>query len=402
MPSSRGKHGRAGSGSDEERGRLLHSRGGSQDDDLPPIVSHDNRGPAAAPTPTCAPEPHNHCAEDDDDEEEEEEQGENAAEDEAVCSSSSIPMSLSQQSQQQHHHHHHPHHQRQNDQRNARNTAAVALRTSTSSRGLTKTAAGTPTSAPLSKSTSHINSGKLSERKIHSIGSLESKTSTTTRDTNKTNSSRRTAAPLHPKVIYYNNRFITITSAVDNNNKPTLQGGNLEATTASSSASNERRNDAGSSGTAHAREDGESLIAGDSATNPRVRGGSSDAHTLGGSRNHPTERDMEVGQTSTSATHHDPQQADIEVDVRHADKKKSPSSREIFANSFLAKLSKIIQDNRMRDGDKDTAKKLKEMNKNQEQRHQILKRVLNIIFVTTGIVLFLAVVVVIIYTSVGK
>ncbi len=60
-----------------------------------------------------------------------------------------------------------------------------------------------------------------------------------------------------------------------------------------------------------------------------------------------------------------------------------------------------IRDNRLETGSEETKRKLKEQNKTQDQTNLCLKKVLNVIFVTTGVSLFLAIVVVIIYTSIG-
>ena len=60
-----------------------------------------------------------------------------------------------------------------------------------------------------------------------------------------------------------------------------------------------------------------------------------------------------------------------------------------------------IRDNRLETGSEETKRKLKQQNKTQDQTNLCLKKVLNVIFVTTGVSLFLAIVVVIIYTSIG-
>ena len=70
--------------------------------------------------------------------------------------------------------------------------------------------------------------------------------------------------------------------------------------------------------------------------------------------------------------------------------------------SCLKTCHMYCEDNRMKTGSDDTKEKLKDNNKMQDQTNMCLKKVLNIIFVTTGVSLFLAVVIVIIYTSIGK
>lgn len=70
--------------------------------------------------------------------------------------------------------------------------------------------------------------------------------------------------------------------------------------------------------------------------------------------------------------------------------------------SLFAKITTVLQDNRLKSGSSSTQEQIKEMNKNQEESHKVLKKILNIIFITTGVSLFLGVVVVIIYTSIGE
>ncbi len=70
--------------------------------------------------------------------------------------------------------------------------------------------------------------------------------------------------------------------------------------------------------------------------------------------------------------------------------------------SCLKTCLMYLQDNRLKTGSEETKKKLRDQNQMQDQTNMILKKVLNIIFVTTGVSLFLAVIIVIIYTSIGK
>ncbi len=64
-------------------------------------------------------------------------------------------------------------------------------------------------------------------------------------------------------------------------------------------------------------------------------------------------------------------------------------------------IGSCLNDNRT-EGSKATADKFKKMNKSQDETNLILKKILNIIFVTTGMALFISVVIVIIYTSIGR
>ncbi len=70
--------------------------------------------------------------------------------------------------------------------------------------------------------------------------------------------------------------------------------------------------------------------------------------------------------------------------------------------SCLKTCCMYLQDNRLKTGSEETKRKLRDQNQLQDQTNMILKKVLNIIFVTTGVSLFLAVIIVIIYTSIGK
>ena len=70
--------------------------------------------------------------------------------------------------------------------------------------------------------------------------------------------------------------------------------------------------------------------------------------------------------------------------------------------SCLKTCHMYVEDNRMKTGSAETKEKLKDNNKMQDTTNLCLKKVLNIIFITTGVSLFLAVVIVIIYTSIGE
>ena len=71
----------------------------------------------------------------------------------------------------------------------------------------------------------------------------------------------------------------------------------------------------------------------------------------------------------------------------------------------LRKVARVLRDNRTQSGgkiNKKMAAKVKKMNQEDLASQTILKKILNIIFVTTGMSLFVSVVIVIIYTSIGK
>ena len=73
--------------------------------------------------------------------------------------------------------------------------------------------------------------------------------------------------------------------------------------------------------------------------------------------------------------------------------------------ALLKSAVKFLQDNRASvddGGDPETAEKLKEINRSQNDSCPFLKTVLNFMFVSIGVVLLLGVVAVIIYTSIGK
>lgn len=70
--------------------------------------------------------------------------------------------------------------------------------------------------------------------------------------------------------------------------------------------------------------------------------------------------------------------------------------------TLLKKLVQLLQDNRLKPGDEEAAEKLRELNRSQNESFPVLKSILNAIFITTGVVLLIAVVVVIAYTSIVK
>jgi len=70
--------------------------------------------------------------------------------------------------------------------------------------------------------------------------------------------------------------------------------------------------------------------------------------------------------------------------------------------TMLKKVVRLLQDNRVDADDGETAQRLQEINQNQSDSYPILKTILNGLFITTGVVLLVGVVVVIIYTSIGR
>jgi hypothetical protein len=69
--------------------------------------------------------------------------------------------------------------------------------------------------------------------------------------------------------------------------------------------------------------------------------------------------------------------------------------------TMLKKVVQLLQDNRVQTGDAETAQRLQELNRTQTESFPILKIILNGLFVTTGVILLVGVVAVIIYTSLG-
>lgn len=67
--------------------------------------------------------------------------------------------------------------------------------------------------------------------------------------------------------------------------------------------------------------------------------------------------------------------------------------------TMLKKVVRLLQDNRAQSGDEETAQKLNELNRTQTESFPILKTILNGIFITTGVILLVGVVAVIVYTS---
>ena len=70
--------------------------------------------------------------------------------------------------------------------------------------------------------------------------------------------------------------------------------------------------------------------------------------------------------------------------------------------TMFRKVVRLLQDNRVQTGDAETAQRLQELNQTQTDSFPILKTILNGIFVTTGVILLVGVVAVIIYTSFGQ
>ena len=100
---------------------------------------------------------------------------------------------------------------------------------------------------------------------------------------------------------------------------------------------------------------------------------------------------------STRSTSNLPAMNAIELDLTDAAGRK-PTHKQAaakFGQSVLDKLTRLLQDNRMAAGDAETPPR-----KEQGRSNPVLRKILNIIFLSTGIILLLAVVVVIIYTSI--
>ncbi|ELU11542.1 hypothetical protein CAPTEDRAFT_215352 [Capitella teleta] len=86
-------------------------------------------------------------------------------------------------------------------------------------------------------------------------------------------------------------------------------------------------------------------------------------------------------------------------DAEEAEEKpKRSKTKAIREIAIFRKIRLFLQDNRLRSAEGQL--KLKKINQDQEVSNPILKRILNIIFITTGVALLLAVVIVIIYTSI--
>lgn len=86
------------------------------------------------------------------------------------------------------------------------------------------------------------------------------------------------------------------------------------------------------------------------------------------------------------------------LDVAGRPERVQKSSGFTRSKNFMKKIVRILEDDRL----EDVEQELNEQNSNQVGEHLCLKKVLNITFITTGIVLFVSVVIVIIYTAVGK
>ncbi|KAK2167071.1 hypothetical protein LSH36_32g11006 [Paralvinella palmiformis] len=86
--------------------------------------------------------------------------------------------------------------------------------------------------------------------------------------------------------------------------------------------------------------------------------------------------------------------APVQVPVKKVKRKKK--------DTIFNKIARVLEDNRVKRGDKDMGLKLRTVNRLQDASElQILKKILNIIFLITGAALLLGVIVVIIYTAVS-
>merc|ERR1712168_1061479 len=92
----------------------------------------------------------------------------------------------------------------------------------------------------------------------------------------------------------------------------------------------------------------------------------------------------------------------IQMDDNTAGRKNTNSKKFFRCPEICLKIGRCLVDNRLETGGSDIKDKLREINSNTDEKNQCLKKKLNIIFLTTGVALFLAVIVVIIYTSIGK
>ena len=94
-----------------------------------------------------------------------------------------------------------------------------------------------------------------------------------------------------------------------------------------------------------------------------------------------------------------PEVHSIELDMTGTNRRNPLTRRTIvkFGQSVLSTLTRLLQDNRMTSGDLQTSP-----SKDEERSRPVLHKILNIIFMSTGIILLLAVVVVIVYTTVGE
>ena len=89
----------------------------------------------------------------------------------------------------------------------------------------------------------------------------------------------------------------------------------------------------------------------------------------------------------------------IELDMTESNGRNPLKGRTVvkLAQSVLSTLTRMLQDKRMTSGDLHLSP-----SKEHESNSPVLRKILNIIFVSTGVILLLAVVVVIVYTTVGE
>lgn len=189
------------------------------------------------------------------------------------------------------------------------------------------------------------------------------------------------------KVVYYQNRFITI--PIDPGDRKQCAAG---LRIGPGAAVPSERDSSGSAG----RGSGTSRGGGKHGGRP---GGGHEVNHPGGGTDNTDNMDPNIAAMAGLG----PQPGSIaQAQVIQVAPTPPPKKKKRRTPKILKKIALCLQDNRMRTGSDETKQKIRDMNESQDTTNMILKKILNIIFVTTGITLFLSVVIVIIYTSIGK
>ncbi|XP_064653035.1 serine/arginine repetitive matrix protein 1-like [Lineus longissimus] len=204
-------------------------------------------------------------------------------------------------------------------------------------------------------------------------------TATLKRNLNQSSEEKEKAQQNQQNVVFYQNRFVVMNQKADDEPDGDTGAGNL-----GSQGNRARRPQSLVTGAnqmvQNKPESGNAFDDYMQPATPRI----ADAVQGNATTKMATNRNMDIDETSVTME----QQDDLEKDSHPKVKTKKKK------NPILAKIASVLQDDRGGKGSVGFSPG--------EETHRVLKRVLNIIFVTIGILLFIAVVVVIIYTSIGK
>jgi hypothetical protein len=202
-------------------------------------------------------------------------------------------------------------------------------------------------------------------------------TATLKRNLNQSSEEKEKAQQNQQNVVFYQNRFVVMNQKADDATDADTGAGNL-----GNQGNRARRPQSLVTGANQlAQNKPEAGLAFEDymqTITPRNAGGEVNTNTKMA-----TNRNMDIDETSVTMEPND-----------DTDKDRLPKVKTKKSNPILAKIASVLEDDRGGKGGSVFSPG--------QETHRVLKRVLNIIFVTIGILLFIAVVVVIIYTSIGE